>query len=81
MALTDRDIQQLLIKHLKPALQKLEKEGLELVVIGIEKNVLGGRVGIAGTVRSPAEVLAVLIQAAGEMRGVRMPGVPIEPGN
>jgi glycine/D-amino acid oxidase-like deaminating enzyme len=64
------EMQGLVIKHLQPNMQALQDEGVEVVVIVVEKDdPPGGQAGIAGTVRSPGRVYAILEQATREMLG------------
>lgn len=70
MARTIEDMQKLVIKHLQTNLQNLQDEGVEVVVVVVEKDdPPGGQAGIAGTVRTPGRVYAILEQATREMLG------------
>lgn len=69
-------LQALLEMHLTEGLQTLQAEGVEVVILAGRTVAQSpqGVVAIVGTVRSPAEVLALLVQATREM----MPGIRIE---
>jgi hypothetical protein len=64
---TAEELQALLLKHLQPAIQHLQRAGAEVVIIGVARDdPPDGVVGIAGTVQ-PHQVRALVAAAHREL--------------
>ena len=69
---TAEQMRAMLIRRLKKGLSALEEDGLELVIVAMEKTQKGvptRHCAIAGTVPSVLEVHGLLVQAASELEG------------
>jgi hypothetical protein len=64
---TALELQALVVQHLTAAIQALQDDGVEVVLIGVQQgDPLGGPVGIAGTVH-PAQVRGIVATAYHEI--------------